>query len=151
MIVQFTGNLQFRSPLLEEIEKYDIVIEKIKRSMVVGKLPSLYFFEEKIDKRRLQNDLLLNQHVLREKDNFLRNYSFPIDIDSFIYDTSGEILSLNLNNIVVEPNSCVFLHFTSEILHEETLQSLKNDDQYDPLISSDIFWEVWDQIIRANN
>jgi len=142
--VLFTGELQFRSPTtLEEIHDYEGPIEGIRRAMIQGHMSSLYFFNEVIDRRKLQNEFLLNQPFLNNGQFAKQSYSFPISLDSFTYNQRGEIYYLDIENIKTDPLSCVYLYFNIDIFREEVVNSLTRDENCPLKKESSIFWDTW--------
>ncbi len=147
MTVQFTGELDFRTPLgKEEKKEFSELIESIKRAMIAGHMPSLYFFEDVVHKRDLQNEFVHSVSFLKEDKMYKRSYPLPINKNSFNWSESnhsGNILSLNLEGIEPVEHSCIYLKFERERFKNEIIDSMQQDDTNEVLRVTPIFWEVW--------
>ncbi len=140
MVVQFTTSISFRTPLtIKEKEVTGNAIDKIQRAMAVQKLPSLFFLEDVVDRRELQNEFILHGTKLNEG-NIL---SLPIDLNAFVLDQHDEILSLDLTKIKFVEHSCVGLEVASRVFHREIVQSIHENNEETPKKISEIFWDLW--------
>ncbi len=146
MIVQFTTSISFGTPLtIKEKEVTGNAIDKIQRAMAVQKLPSLFFLEDVVDRRELQNEFLLHGTKLSESNVF----SLPIDPNAFVLDQHDEILSLDLTKIKPIEYSCVGLEIASRVFRHEIVQSIHEDDNEIPKKISGIFWDLWHLAIQT--
>ncbi len=152
MTLQFTAELSYNTPLtFEEKKVTKDIIDKIQRAMAIKKISGLYFLEDVVDRRELQNEFLLNQSKLKGDGNvgdITSTILFPIDPSAFFLDSGGEILSLDLRKIKVKKHSCIFLEFSPEILYSEIIRSIHDNNQETPHKLSNIFWDVWSTLTQ---
>ncbi len=143
MVVQFTTSISFRTPMtIKEKEVTGNAIDKIQRAMAVQKLPSLFFLEDVVDRRELQNEFLFNGTKLN--DGYI--LSLPIDLNAFVLDQTDEIISLDLTKIKFTEHSCVGLEVASRVFRQEIIQSIHEDGNETPKKISGIFWDLWNLI-----
>ncbi len=140
MVVQFTASMSFRTILtIKEEEATGNAIDKIQRAMAVQKLPSLFFLEDVIDRRELQNEFLLHGARLKEG----HTCSLSINPNAFVLDQHNEILSLDLTKIKPMEYSCISLDITPRIFRHEIIQCIHENNEETPKKISEIFWDLW--------
>ncbi len=149
MTVQFTASISFRTPLtIKEKEATGNAIDKIQRAMAVQKLPSVFFLEDIVDRRDLQNEFILHGTKLNEGDP-LGVLTLPIDLNAFVLDQVQEIISMDLTKIRPTEHSCVSLEITPRVFRHEIIQSIHEDNNETPKKISGIFWDLWHLAIQT--
>ena len=147
MVVQFTATLDFnhwaRDP---DISKTTLKFEKIKKTMLADRLPQLHFFEEIIDKRRLQNEVILSHTRAMALPKHWTSIKYPIGEESFAQDQTGKILGLDIEKIKPKKNGPISLYVRPDTFYCEALRCLEEDNNYVPEKNSGIFWDIWEEM-----
>jgi hypothetical protein len=122
----------------------DPLREKVVDAILTQHLTPLYFIEDVIDRRELQNAFLTSGSALKKHKT--EDILFPFSIKAFNFNKSGKLLSLDLKKLRYDPDSNFKLSFRLNEVRSEIIKSLHADDDQATKKISPIFWDLWDLI-----